>query len=70
MTNPNIPKEPNININNNENELEEEQQDMDVHNKDELDKRINVLKQKTKEKIDSSIQNEMYTKDNPVLGSL
>ena len=45
-------------------------QNDDVHNEEELIKRVNELKGKTKAKIVSNVENEMYTKDNPVLDHL
>ena len=67
---PPIPEAPNINSPSDSNGTDEEVQDDDVHNKEELIKRVNELKEKTKEKIIGNVDNEMYTKDNPVLDDL
>ena len=66
---PPILEAPNIN-GSSPNGTDEEVQDDDVHNKEELVKRVNELKEKTKEKIVGNVDNEMYIKDNPVLDNL
>ena len=64
-----IPPAPNINNNENkENEHSNEEQDDDVHNQEQLMKKVNEMREKNKKDIEKSVQNEMYTKDNPTHG--
>ena len=67
---PPIPRAPNIQDNENKTDSVEEEQDDDVHRQEELFNRVNELREKTKEKIVSSVNNDMYVKDNPILGDL
>ena len=67
---PPIPRAPNISENENKQESGEEEQDDDVHKQEELLNRVNELREKTREKIVDSVNNEIYVKDNPMLGNL
>ena len=66
--NEDIPRAPNIDENkNNESEISNEEDD-DVHNKEDLKEKVEKMREISRSNIEKSVQNELYTKDNPTLG--